>query len=75
LKTNKQHNFKIPGQQPNLPDTIIRKAHRQDAELLVEIGKRAFIENGIFKLSTGSNLWSEAMSRMTLSSGGICPLY
>ena len=35
---------KIPSQQPNLPDTIIRKAHRQDAELLVELGKRAFHE-------------------------------
>jgi ribosomal protein S18 acetylase RimI-like enzyme len=44
LKTNKQHNFKIPDQLPNLPDTIIRKAHRQDAELLVDLGKRAFRE-------------------------------
>jgi ribosomal protein S18 acetylase RimI-like enzyme len=44
LKTYKQHNFKIPGQQPKLPDTIIRKAHRQDAELLVELGKRTFRE-------------------------------
>ena len=39
-----EDNVKIPDQQPNLPDTIIRKAHRQDAELLVEIGKRAFRE-------------------------------
>ena len=26
------------------PDTVIRKANRQDAELLVELGKRAFYE-------------------------------
>ena len=44
MKTYKQHKFETPDQQPNLPDTIIRKAHRQDAELLVELGKRTFRE-------------------------------
>jgi hypothetical protein len=29
-----------------------------------------FTENGSLKLLIGKNLWSEAMSRMTLSSGG-----
>ena len=40
----KKDNVKIPDQQPNLPVTVIRKAHRQDAELLVELGKRSFHE-------------------------------
>ena len=57
----------IKNERTKPPDTIIRKAHRQDAELLVEIGRRAFLENGILKLSTGKNLWSGAMSRMTIS--------
>jgi ribosomal protein S18 acetylase RimI-like enzyme len=35
---------KILDQRVHQPDTIIRKAHRQDAELLVKIGKRAFRE-------------------------------
>jgi len=34
----------ITNQQAYLPDTVIRKADRQDAELLVELGKRAFYE-------------------------------
>ena len=34
----------ITNQRASLPDTIIRKANRQDAELLVELGKRAFNE-------------------------------
>jgi hypothetical protein len=55
---------KILNQRVHQPDTVIRKAHRQDAKLLVELGKRAFIENGSLKLSAGKNLWSEAMSRV-----------
>ena len=35
---------KILNQRVHQPDTVVRKAHRQDAELLVEIGKRAFRE-------------------------------
>jgi ribosomal protein S18 acetylase RimI-like enzyme len=35
---------KITNQWSSLPDTVIRKADRQDAELLVELGKRAFYE-------------------------------
>ena len=34
----------ITNQRASLPDTIIRKANRQDAELLVELGKRTFYE-------------------------------
>lgn len=33
-----------PRQRTNPPDTVIREANRQDAELLVELGKRAFRE-------------------------------
>ena len=35
---------KILNQRVHQPDTVIRKAHQQDAELLVELGKRAFRE-------------------------------
>jgi ribosomal protein S18 acetylase RimI-like enzyme len=35
---------KITNQRTSLPDTVIREANRQDAELLVELGKRAFYE-------------------------------
>ena len=35
---------KILNQRASLPDTVIRKVNRQDAELLVELGKRAFYE-------------------------------
>ena len=34
----------MPYQPENQPDTVIRQAHRQDAELLVDLGKRAFRE-------------------------------
>ncbi len=39
----------ITNQRMNRPDTVVRKAHRKDAELLVELGKRAFIKDGISK--------------------------
>jgi predicted N-acetyltransferase YhbS len=35
---------KITNQRTSLADTVIRRANRQDAELLVELGKRAFYE-------------------------------
>jgi len=35
---------KITNQRASLPDTVIREAHRQDAELLVDLGKRTFKE-------------------------------
>jgi len=35
---------KITNQRTTLPDMVIRRASRQDAELLVELGKRAFYE-------------------------------
>jgi ribosomal protein S18 acetylase RimI-like enzyme len=35
---------KITNQRTSLPDTVIREANRQDTELLVELGKRAFYE-------------------------------
>ena len=35
---------KITNQRTSLPDMVIRRASRQDAELLVELGKRAFYE-------------------------------
>ena len=34
----------ITNKRASLPDTVIRRANRQDAELLVELGKRAFYE-------------------------------
>ncbi len=34
----------IKDQQANRPDMVIRMANRRDAELLVELGKRAFYE-------------------------------
>jgi len=40
----KKNTGKITNQRVSLPDTVIRKANRQDAELLVELGKRAFYE-------------------------------
>ena len=43
-KQNREKADEIPYQRTNPPDTVIRKAHRQDAELLVELGKRAFHE-------------------------------
>ena len=39
-----RRNGKITNQRTSLPDMVIRKANRQDAELLVELGKRAFYE-------------------------------
>jgi ribosomal protein S18 acetylase RimI-like enzyme len=35
---------KITNQRTSLPDMVVRRAKRQDAELLVELGKRAFYE-------------------------------
>ena len=35
---------KITNQRTSLPDMVVRRANRQDAELLVELGKRAFYE-------------------------------
>ena len=35
---------KIINRRANLPDTVIREANRQDAELIVALGKRAFHE-------------------------------
>jgi ribosomal protein S18 acetylase RimI-like enzyme len=35
---------KIANQRASLPDTVIREANRQDAELIVEFGKSAFYE-------------------------------
>ena len=35
---------KITNQRASLPDAVIRKANRQDAELIVGLGKRAFYE-------------------------------
>jgi ribosomal protein S18 acetylase RimI-like enzyme len=35
---------KIPTRRERQPDRVIRKANQQDAELLVELGKRAFYE-------------------------------
>jgi hypothetical protein len=40
----KESRVKISNQRKHQPDTVIRKAHRQDAELLAVIGKRAFYE-------------------------------
>ena len=40
----KKHNGEIPSQQANPPETVIREARREDAELLVELGKRSFRE-------------------------------
>jgi len=37
-------NGKITNQRTSLPDMVIRRAKRQDAELLVVLGKRAFYE-------------------------------
>ncbi len=34
----------IKDRRTSLPDTVIRKANRQDAELIVELGRRAFHE-------------------------------
>ena len=39
-----RRNGKITNQRTSLPDMVIRRANRQDAELLVELGKRAFYE-------------------------------
>jgi ribosomal protein S18 acetylase RimI-like enzyme len=41
---NARNTGKIPNQRASLPDTVIREANRRDAELLVELGKRAFKE-------------------------------
>lgn len=40
----KESRVLISNQRKHQPDTVIRKAHRQDAELLAVIGKRAFYE-------------------------------
>jgi predicted N-acetyltransferase YhbS len=37
-------NYKTSTQRVNQPQTVIRKANRQDAELLAELAKRAFYE-------------------------------
>jgi ribosomal protein S18 acetylase RimI-like enzyme len=41
---NTRNTGKIPNQRASLPDTVIREANRQDAELLVALGKRTFKE-------------------------------
>ena len=41
---NERNTGKIPNRRVSLPDTVIREANRQDAELLVELGKRVFYE-------------------------------
>lgn len=41
---------KILNQRVHQPDTVVRKAHRQDAELLVELGKPAFYKRWHFKV-------------------------
>ncbi len=43
-KQNGKKAGKIKNERTNLTDTVIREAHRQDAELLVELGKRTFCE-------------------------------
>jgi ribosomal protein S18 acetylase RimI-like enzyme len=40
----KKNTGEITNQRASLPDTFIREANRQDAELIVELGKRAFYE-------------------------------
>jgi ribosomal protein S18 acetylase RimI-like enzyme len=41
---NGKNTAELTNQRASLPDTVIREADRQDAELLVELGKHAFYE-------------------------------
>ncbi len=40
----------ITTQRTSSPDTVIREVHRQDAELLAELGMRAFYKRWHFKV-------------------------
>ncbi len=69
----KQNTGEIPHQRTNPLDTIIRGAHRQDAELLVELGKRAFYRRWHFKVVdrqqfvVGSDVQNDFIFRRDLS--------
>ena len=41
---NEEKTAKATNGRPGFPDTVIREAHHQDAELLVELGRRSFYE-------------------------------
>jgi ribosomal protein S18 acetylase RimI-like enzyme len=42
--TSTRRTGEITNRRASLPDTVLRRANRKDAELLVELGKRAFYE-------------------------------